>query len=100
MNVEITMSQDTIAKFCELHHIRRLMAFEAETRDIYELGDSDIYVSFKHGHEQEAKSKKLHAMQDELKEILGMDVRLKTRAELSNWLLVSSYGKELIYDGR
>ena len=89
--------KQAIAEFCRRNHIKRLAIFDADTRDMHDLDDNDMYVSFKHGHEQEPKSKKLHAMQDELREILGVEVRLKTRHELSNWLLVAFYPTELLY---
>ena len=87
-----------IAMFCERNHIRRLMVFGAWTRDVYELADNDMYIVFKDGYEQKAKSKCLYALQDELRNILSVDVCLKTRAELSNWMMVSLYDKGLIYD--
>ena len=51
------ISHKDIAKFCERNHIRRLMVFGAWTRDVYELEDNDIYVVFKDGYGQGAKSK-------------------------------------------
>ena len=87
-----------IAEFCEHNHIRRLMIFGAWTRDVYELADNDTYIVFEDGHEQKAKSKRLYALQNELRNILGVDVCLKTRAELTSWMLVSLYDKGLIYD--
>lgn len=87
-----------IAEFCERSHIRRLMIFGAWTRDVYELADNDTYIVFKDGHEQKAKSERLYALQDELRNILGVDVCLKTRAELTSWMLVSLYDTGMIYD--
>lgn len=98
MITEIHTPQEVITEFCERNHIRRLMAFGAETRENFNLGDNDMYIVFKDGYEQEAKSNRIYALQNELKEILGREVCLKTRAELTNWLLVSLYDKELIYD--
>ena len=89
---------EDIARFCERNHIRRLMVFGAWTREVYELEDNDMYIVFKDGCGQEAKSEHLFALQDELRNILGADVCLKTRSELTSWMLVSLYDKGLIYD--
>ena len=61
-----------IARFCERNHIRRLMVFGAWTREVYEL-DNDMYIVFKDGCGQEAKSEHLFALQDELRNILGAE---------------------------
>ncbi len=98
MSTEIHISQEVITEFCERNHIRRLMMFGEETRDTFDLGENDMYIVFKDGHEQEAKSKHIYALQAELRNILGIDVCLKTRAELTAWMLVSLYDTEMIYD--
>ena len=87
-----------VAMFCERNHIQRLMVFGAWTRDVYELEDNDMHIVFEDGYGEEAKSKRIYALQDELRNILGVDVCLKTRSELSNWMMVSLYDKGLIYD--
>ena len=87
-----------IARFCERNHVRSLMVFGAWTRDVYELEDNDMYIVFKDGYGEEAKSKRVYALQDELRNILSVDVCLKTRSELTSWMLVSLYDTGIIYD--
>lgn len=41
------MPKDAIADFCRSHHIRLMATFDAELRDIFNLGDNDIYADFK-----------------------------------------------------
>ena len=69
MSTEIHISQEVITEFCERNHIRRLMMFGEETRDTFDLGENDMYIVFKDGHEQEAKSKHIYALQAELRNI-------------------------------
>lgn len=93
------MPKDAIANFCRRHRIRALATFADVTRDIFELGDNDIYVDFKNKHERYSTSD-LNAMQDELRDILGVEICLKTGEQMSNWLLVALYRTELLYDER
>ena len=93
------LPRDAIADFCRCHRIRTLATFAEITRDIFELGDNDIYVDFKNRDERRSASE-LNAMQDELRDILGVEICLKTGEQMSNWLLVALYRTELLYDGR
>ena len=93
------LPKEAIADFCRRHHIRLMATFDAEQRDIFHLGDNDIYVNFKREHERRSASE-LNAMRDELRDILGVEICLKIREQMSNWLLVALYRTELIYDGR
>ena len=93
------MPKDAIADFCRRHRIRALATFAEITRDIFELGDNDIYVDFKNRDECRSASD-LNAMRDELRDILGVKICLKTGEQMSNWLLVALYRTELLYDGR
>jgi len=93
------MPRDAIADFCRRHRIRTLATFADVTRDIFELGDNDIYVDFKNRDERRPESK-LNAMQDELRDILGVEICLKIRDQMSAWLLVALYHTELLYDER
>lgn len=93
------MPRDAIADFCRRHHIRALATFAEITRDIFELGDNDIYVDFKNRDKRRSASE-LNAMRDELRDILGVEICLKTGDQMSNWLLVALYRTELLYDGR
>ena len=91
------LPKKAIAEFCKRNHINRLATFDADSRDIHSLDDDDLYVSFKYGHEQMPKSKRLYAIQDELRESLGVKVCLKTRHELSSWPIVAFLPTELLY---
>ena len=93
------MPKDAIADFCRRHHIRALATFAEITRDIFELGDNDIYVDFKNRDESRSASE-LNVMQDELRDILGVEICLKTGEQMSNWLLVALYRTELLYAER
>ena len=88
---------ECVAEFCRRNHIATLATFDDDTRDRHDIGGNDLYVSFKREYEQKPKSRKLCAMQDELSEVLGVSVRLKTRHELSNWILVAFFPTELLY---
>ena len=88
---------EEIAEFCRRNYIKTLATFDADTRDRHSIGGNDLYASFEREHEQEPKSKKLCAMQDELSKVLGVSVRLKTRHELSDWILVAFFPTELLY---
>lgn len=88
---------EEIAEFCRRNHIKTLATFDDDTRDRHNIGGNDLYASFKREYEQKPKSRKLYAMQDELSEVLGVSVCLKTRHELSNWILVAFYPTELLY---
>lgn len=91
------LPKKAIAEFCRRSHIVTLATFDTDTRDRHNLGGNDLYVSFKHGYEQEPKSIKLCVLQDELSEILGTGVCLKTRHELSSWIIVAFFPTELLY---
>ena len=93
----IELPWEEIAEFCRRNHIVTLATFDNDTRDRHSIGGNDLYASFKREYEQKPKSRKLCAMQDELSEILGVSVRLKTRHELSNWILVAFFPTELLY---
>ena len=88
---------EEIAEFCRRNHITTLATFDNDTRNRHSIGGSDLYASFKREYEQQPKSRKLCAMQDELSEVLGVSVRLRTRHELSNWILVAFFPTELLY---
>ena len=93
------MPKDAIADFCRRHRIRLMATFDAEHRDIFHLGDNDIYVDFKRGYKSRSASE-LNAMQDELRDILGVEICLKTGEQMSNWLVVAFYPTQLMYAER
>ncbi len=93
------MPKDAIADFCRRHHIRALATFAEITRDIFELGDNDIYVDFKNRDERRSASE-LNAMRDELRDILGVEICLKIGEQMSNWLVVAFYSTQLMYAER
>ena len=93
------MPKEAIADFCRRHHIRLIATFDAEHRDIFHLGDNDIYVDFKREHKRRSASE-LDAMQDELRDILGVEICLKSGEQMSNWLVVAFYPTQLMYAER
>ena len=93
------MPKDAIADFRRRHRIRLMATFDAEHRDIFHLGDNDIYVDFKREHERRSESD-LNTMQAELRDILGVEICLKTGEQMSNWLVVAFYPAQLMYAER
>lgn len=93
------LPKDAIADFCRRHHIRLMATFDAEHRDIFHLGDNDIYVDFKREHERRSASE-MNAMQDELRDILGVEICLKSGEQMSAWLVVAFYPTQLMYAER
>ncbi len=81
--VRIDIPRDRIADFCRRHHIRRLAFFGSVLRDDFTLdSDVDVLVEFKVGR---TPGFAFVRMQDELSDILGRRVDLKTPNELSKY---------------
>lgn len=77
----IALPLDTIAAFCQRHHIRRLALFGSVLRDDFTPdSDVDVLVEFEPGH---TPGWEFVSMQDELSEILGRPVDLNTPGFLS-----------------
>jgi predicted nucleotidyltransferase len=79
----IRIPRDTIADFCQRHHIRRLSLFGSILRDDFRSDcDVDVLVEFEPGH---TPGLVFFAMQDELTELLGHPIDLHTAASLSKY---------------
>lgn len=76
--------KDKIAEFCRRNHIRRLSLFGSVLREDFRPdSDIDVLVEFEHG--QPVGYIRMAAMENELSEILGRKVDLRTPAELSRY---------------
>jgi hypothetical protein len=81
--VRIGVPREQIAEFCRRHHIRRLAFFGSVLRDDFTpQSDVDVLVEFEPG---KTPGWAFFGMQDELSEILGRRVDLKTPQELSKY---------------
>jgi predicted nucleotidyltransferase len=79
----IKVPKNKIAKFCRLHHVRKLALFGSVLRDDFEPdSDVDVLVEFAPGH---VPGFSFFAMQDELSELLGRRVELHTPKFLSRY---------------
>jgi predicted nucleotidyltransferase len=79
-----TISETTIADFCQRHHVRKLALFGSILRDDFRPdSDVDVLVEFEPG----ARISLFDAggMQVELSEMLGREVDLKTAEDLSRY---------------
>jgi predicted nucleotidyltransferase len=74
---------DTIAAFCERHHIRKLSLFGSILRDDFRPeSDIDVLVDFEPGR---VPGLAFFAIQDELTSLLGHMVDLHTAGSLSKY---------------
>jgi predicted nucleotidyltransferase len=81
VNPNVSLSKNTIAEFCQRHHIRKLAFFGSVPRgDLRPDSDIDVLVEFEPGH---IPGFAFFAIQDELSELLGRKVDLHTRNFLS-----------------
>ncbi|MGH7263949.1 MAG: nucleotidyltransferase family protein [Candidatus Rokuibacteriota bacterium] len=79
----IAVPRDQIADFCRRHHIRRLALFGSVLRDDFTAeSDVDVLVEFEPG---KTPGFAIVTMQDELTEMLGRRVDLRTPNELSKY---------------
>lgn len=79
----IDIPSETIAAFCQRHHIRRLALFGSVLRDDFTAdSDLDVLVEFEDGH---TPGLAFFGMQEELGEILGRQVDLNTPGFLSRY---------------
>lgn len=80
----IQLDREMIAKFCRRHHIRRLALFGSVLRpDFRPDSDVDVLVEFEPGHAVGLLG--LAGMEQELSELVGRKVDLRTPAELSRY---------------
>lgn len=79
----IEIPRDRIAEFCRKNHIRRLALFGSVLRDDFTpSSDVDVLVEFERG---KTPGFALSRMQQELSDILGRRVDLRTADELSKY---------------
>lgn len=79
----IDLPTKAIAHFCEQHHIRKLSLFGSVLRDDFtDSSDIDVLVEFQPGN---TPGLAIVAMQDELTQLWGRTVDLRTPAELSRY---------------
>lgn len=79
----IQVPREALAAFCRRHGIRRLSLFGSVLRaDFRPDSDVDVLVDFRPGHRV---GWEIVGMQQELSELLGRSVDLRTPAELSRY---------------
>lgn len=83
MSPRIAIDRQKIAEFCRKHHIRKLSLFGSVLRDDFRpKSDVDVLVEFEPG----AKvGFAICTMEDELSQMLGRKVDLRTPAEISRY---------------
>lgn len=80
----IDIPKEQIAAFCRRHHIRKLALFGSVLRDDFRPdSDVDVLVEFEPGH---VPGLDIVTMADELGELLGRTVDLRTPQELSRYI--------------
>ncbi|MBM3218748.1 MAG: nucleotidyltransferase family protein [Candidatus Rokubacteria bacterium] len=81
--VKIDIPRERIAEICRRHHIRRLALFGSVLRDDFRPeSDVDILVGFEPG---KTPGLAFFGIEQELSEVLGRQVDLKTPQELSKY---------------
>jgi hypothetical protein len=79
----IDLPQKAITQFCQQYHIRKLSLFGSVLRDDFtDSSDIDVLVEFQPG---KTPGLAIVAMQDELTQLWGRTVDLRTPAELSRY---------------
>jgi predicted nucleotidyltransferase len=80
-HVRVKLPEESIADFCQRHHIRKLAAFASALReDFRDDGDLDVLVEFEAGH---TPGLAFFAMEAELSALLERKVDLNTPHFLS-----------------
>jgi len=82
MPLQISVDRERIAEFCRKHHIRKLAFFGSVLREDFRP-DSDVDVLVWFQPEHIPGLLRLMAMQNELTDLLGRQVDLRTLDELS-----------------
>ncbi len=78
----IELPREAIAAFCRRHHVRRLALFGSALREDFRPdSDVDVLVEFEPGHTPGFV--RIGELEQELAEIVGRPVDLRTPAELS-----------------
>jgi predicted nucleotidyltransferase len=82
--IAIIIPSEKIEVFCKKHHIRKLLMFGSVLREDFRPdSDVDVLVEFEQG--TVTGFLRLAAMENELSDILGHAVDLRTPAELSRY---------------
>ena len=82
-NTHIAIPRESVAEFCQRHHIRKLSLFGSVLRDDFrEDSDVDVLVEFELCH---TPGLAFFAMEEELAELLGRKVDLNTPKFLSRY---------------
>ncbi|MGV0029210.1 nucleotidyltransferase family protein [Phormidesmis priestleyi] len=80
----IAIPQDQLAEFCQRHHIRKLSLFGSVLReDFTDQSDVDFLVEFELG--KVPGYLRLAGMENELSDLIGRTVDLRTPDELSHY---------------
>ncbi|HPD58225.1 MAG TPA: nucleotidyltransferase family protein [Smithellaceae bacterium] len=80
----IAVKEEQLKNFCVKNHIRKLSFFGSVLRDDFRPdSDVDVLVEFYHGHQ--IGLLKIAAMEQELSEIIGRKVDMRTPADLSRY---------------
>ena len=81
MEAQIDIPHDEIVAFCQRYHIRRLALFGSVLRDDFGPdSDVDVLVEFEQGR---TPGWEIVTIEDELSDLLGRSVDLRTPEELS-----------------
>jgi predicted nucleotidyltransferase len=84
MHASLNIDQETLARFCVSHHIRRLALFGSQLKGTAKAdSDVDLLVEFESGHIPGLLA--IAGMEIELRELLGRRVDLRTPSDLSRY---------------
>lgn len=84
MSARIQIDRERVADFCRRHQVRRLALFGSVLRDDFRP-DSDVDVLVEFAPDSRAGLFEMARMEDELAELIGRRVDLRTPAELSRY---------------
>jgi len=84
MHPSLNLDEATLARFCAIHHIRRLSLFGSQLKGTAgPESDIDLLVEFEPGHTPTLFG--IAGMEIELTELLGRKVDLRTAGDLSRY---------------
>jgi predicted nucleotidyltransferase len=84
VSARIQIDRERVAEFCRRHQVRRLALFGSVLRDDFRP-DSDVDVLVEFAPDAHAGLFEMARMEDELAELIGRRVDLRTAAELSRY---------------
>ncbi|MGB7990943.1 MAG: nucleotidyltransferase family protein [Candidatus Methylophosphatis roskildensis] len=84
MNHRLPLDEETLARFCEQHHIRRLSLFGSQLKGTARP-DSDVDLLVEFDPEHIPGLLEVAGMEIELSEMLGKKVDLRTAGDLSRY---------------